>query len=198
MSRIIMFKLLVVLLVSANLFAFGPCDKVFPDGVSYSPSETLCDGKAAIIVYGKFANSYSAVVRDCNNDDRDPCHKTAKTCAANSASPYKAQTVWKAVIFDPRKNIERKGQVFCLKERGDSQVYKLVRRITIKLQNPISNPNQIAKICLNTRTKAVRPVTILSTYGFKDRRGVGYSANVCRTQGYLNCNISYSKICPKY
>lgn len=192
-----MFRVIFLLVLSANVFAWGTCDKKTPDGVTYVPTLTQCEGKAAIILYGKFLTSFSAVVRDCNNDDRDPCHKTVNTCAANSASPYKAQTILKALIYNPRKDLNGQAQIFCLKERGDSKVYKLVRRITIKLRNPVRKPGDFFKFCLPSRVKTVNPVKILDVISSKSRKDVGYSS-ICKTQGYLDCNISYEARCPKY
>lgn len=187
----------VIAFLASPSFAFGPCTNAFPDGVSYLPSVPACRGKAAIAVYGKFINTFSAVVRDCNNDDRDPCNKGPKSCGSNFSSPYKAQSIVNAKIQRAGSERIQSARLFCLKERGDSAIYKLVRRITIKLVDPVRKPSDVAKICLKTRTSAVRPLTILETGAPRSIASTGYSA-VCKSQPYLACSVSYANICPSY
>ncbi len=188
---------LVVCLSPTASFAFGPCSKVVPDGVSFLPSVRECGGKAAVAVYGKFKNSYSVVVRDCNNDDRDPCNKGPESCGSNFSSPYKAQKIVPVKLQKVGTSRVQPGKLFCLKERGNSEIYKLVRRITIKLVNPVRKPADLPKICLSSRTKATRPVTILESGSARSVASTGYTP-VCDSQRYLACDISYANICPKY
>lgn len=167
-----------------------------PEGMSYLPSVPVCNGKAAVVLAGRYFNSFSVVVRDCNNNDRDPCHTHIGSCGTNQSSPFKVQKIYQATILD--KGRKKRAKVHCLREAGNSNVYKLVRRITVKLRNPAPRPQDIAKVCLRTRTRAVRAVTIVSTWGGRAVGSAdGYTA-ACRTQGYLNCSIEYEDICPKY
>ena len=175
--------------------AFGPCSYNMPQEVSYLPEVPACGGNAAVIVRGRYYNAFSIVVRDCNNNDRDPCHTDAQSCGTNQSSPFKTQKVVVARVLRNRKTSLAK--IHCLKERGSSEVYKLVRRITIKLRNPARSPYDIAKICLRTRTIALHPVEIISVLSERKSPLFGYSA-VCSTQGYLNCSIAYADICPNY
>lgn len=186
-----------ILLLSTPSFAFGPCSNIVPEGVSFLPSVDECGGKAAVAVYGKFKNSYSVVVRDCNNDDRDPCNKGASSCGSNFSSPYKSQKIVPVKLQKVGSNRLQAGRLFCLKERGDSAVYKLVRRITIKLVNPVRRPADLPKICLKSRTKATRPVTIVESAAARNIASTGYTS-VCKTQRYLACDVSYANICPQY
>lgn len=175
--------------------AFGPCTNAFPEGLSYSPSVEACDGKAAVILFGPLRNSFSAVVRDCNNNDRDPCHSGEKSCATNASSPFKAVKIVRGKVL--RNDRQYDATIHCMRERGDSEVYKLVRRITVKKVNPVRKSSDVLKVCLRTRTSPVRPVTIVSTTSFRIPGNTGFN-NACSTQGYLNCSIAYSDVCPAY
>jgi hypothetical protein len=181
---------------TSTAFAFGPCMPYMPTGMSYLPSVPVCNGKAAIVLSGKYFNSFSAVVRDCNNNDRDPCHTNVGSCGTNASSPFKVQAKYEARIKEGKKT--KRARINCLKEAGDSYVYRLVRRITVKLRNPARLPSDIAKVCLKTRTKAVRPVEILSTWGGRSVLGLEGYTPACRTQGYLDCSLAYADICPTY
>lgn len=180
----------------ANMaLAFGPCTNRFPEGLSYSPSLEACDGKAAVILFGPLRNSFSAVVRDCNNNDRDPCHSGPTSCATNASSPFKAIKIVRGKVS--RNDRQYDATIHCMRERGDSEVYKLVRRITVKRVNPVRKSSDVLKVCLRTRTSAVRPVTVVSTTSFRIPGNTGFN-NACRTQGYLNCSIAYEDVCPAY
>lgn len=183
-------------IVSSHVaLAFAPCSNAFPEGLSYSPSVEACDGKAAIILFGPLRNSFSAVVRDCNNNDRDPCHSGPTSCGTNVSSPFKAVKLVRAKVSREGKQYD--ATIHCMRERGDSEVYKLVRRITVKKVNPIRNSSDILRVCLRTRTSAVKPVTIVSTSSFRLPGNSGFNS-ACRTQGYLNCSLAYRDVCPAY
>lgn len=194
------YKLLILSLVTtsipASAFAFGPCSNNFPSDVSYMPTVAACGGKAAVLVMGRYYNSFSTVVRDCNNNDRDPCDKGPQSCASNFSSPFKAQKIIRARVGQGSRT--RDARMFCLKESGSSDVYKLVRRITIKLVNPVRKPSDVAKICLRTRTSPVRGITILSTSASKVISNTAYTSKACDQQPYLACDYSYASICPRY
>jgi hypothetical protein len=51
--------------VSGKAYAFGPCQARMPVNMSYMPSMQVCNGKAAMVVSGKFYNAFSIVLRDC-------------------------------------------------------------------------------------------------------------------------------------
>ena len=192
-----LFLLSILFLVSTNLFAFGTCSNKFPSDVSFLPEVEACGGKAAIVVMGKFYTTFSAVVRDCNNDDRDPCNKGPKSCGSNESSPYKAQSIIRAQVKQGEKI--RNARLFCMKESGNSEIYKgIVRRITIKLKDPVTKPADVAKICLKSRSVATNPVEIVSVLVSKDISKTGYTSTPCSTQAYLACDTSYAKICPGY
>ena len=186
------------LLFSKSAFAFGPCDGTFPRGVSYEPALAECGGKAAIILSGKFLNSFSVVARACDNGDRDPCYKNDDSCGTNSSSPFKMQKTIEAVIQGSDSSVPAK--IHCLKEAGDSKVFKMVRRITIKRRDPVLNPaTDVFRLCLPSRTVARRPVTILSVGREKPATNFGYTPS-CATQKYLGCNLdkAIERICPAH
>ncbi len=179
--------------------AFGPCLKKMPKEVSYIPKLAQCGGKAAVVVAGSFYNSFSIVARDCANGDRDPCHRQIGGCGTNASSPFKVQKIINASVvpLGAGPKVEAvPANIHCLKEAGDSLVYKLlVRRITIKLRNPARNPNDIAKICLPSRAKAINPIEIRrvgAARGINDSLGI---TRACYTQGYLNCPFYKSHLC---
>ena len=174
--------------------AFAPCSPFFPDGLGYIPSVSQCNGRAGIVVWGELKNAFSVVVRDCKNNDRDPCNKSDASCGSNFSSPFKAQSIIPVTIQRQGQNRVRQARLFCMKERGDSEVYKLVRRITIKKVNPVRRDSDIARICLSTRTRAVRPLTIVSAGTPRSIAGTGFSP-VCNSQPYLACDFSYERIC---
>lgn len=187
--------LVAILCLPLGAWAFGPCSNTYPAGVAYLPNPSECGGKAAIVLWGKYTNSFSAVARDCNNNDRDPCHTEANSCGTNQSSPFKAQKILSVKLrYSGRKYA---GKVHCLKESGDSEVYKLVRRITIKVTNPVRSSADLLKLCLKSRTTATRKVKILSVQSVRVLPNYGWTS-VCATQGYLNCPLAYADICPQY
>jgi len=192
----ITFAATVSLLVSTQAFAFGPCARTFPKNVSYIPELEQCGGKAAIILSDSLRNSFSVVVRACDNGDRDPCHKNADSCGTNASSPFKVQKTIAATVNREGEILPAK--IYCLKERGDSNVYRMVRRMTIKRVNPVRNPSKdVLKICLPSRIRARNPVTIVSTGAISGVGNTGYNA-ACATQKYLGCDINaaVNRICP--
>lgn len=184
------------LLATTQAFAFGPCSRTFPKNVSYIPELEQCGGKAAIILSDSLRNSFSVVVRACDNGDRDPCHKNADSCGTNASSPFKVQKTIQATVNREGEILPAK--IYCLKERGDSNVYRMVRRMTIKRVNPVRNPSKdVLKICLPSRIRARNPVTIVSTGKISGVGNTGYNA-ACATQKYLGCDINaaVNRICP--
>lgn len=200
MSTLKKIIILVSILLSASVeqaMAFGPCLPSVPPDISYLPSVPICGGKAALVMMGKYQGAFSAVMRDCNNNDRDPCHTQAGTCGTNSSSPYKVIKIVDATV---KKSNGKKvtAKINCFREAGNSAAFALVRRFTVKLKNPATSPSDIEKVCLRSRTLAANPVKILTTGKVRiPSDGTGW-VPACKTQGYLNCSLSYSSICPKY
>lgn len=177
--------------------AFGPCKKQFPAGVSYLPSVSQCDGKAAIVLSADLKNSFSVVVRACDNGDRDPCYNYlgVRSCGTNASSPFKVQKTIDAVI--ERQGVQTSAKIHCLKEAGNSKVYKMVRRLTIKRVDPVRNPaKDVYKICLPSRTRAFNEVTIVSTGAVKLAGSTGFNA-ACPSQRYLGCDLdaAIARVC---
>ena len=192
LSFLVLFAALLLPFSSAS--AFGPCVEKIPNDVAYSPSLKECGNRAAIILAGRYYNSFSAVVRDCNNNDRDPCNKGETSCGTNRSSPFKVQRKLVGTGLFTRSNKIKKIRIHCLREAGTSEVYKLVRRMTIKLKNPVRSPADVAKLCLKTRTLEINPVEVVTAKVERFSPNAGSTA-VCATQGYLDCDISYEAIC---
>ena len=186
---------LCVLLSVTDVYAYGPCQKWYPKGIAYLPKVSECGNTAAIAAWGDYYNLFSVVVRDCNNGDRDPCHGGTNSCGTNQSSPFKVQKILTAKLKYRSRTLN--GKVHCLKESGLSEVYKLVRRITVKLKNPVTSPSDVVKICLNSRTKASASISIKSVQSVRVLPVYGWTP-VCATQGYLNCTLTYKAICPQY
>ena len=179
----------VVSLVSPQAsFAFGSCSQSMPKSMSYYPSLSQCGGNAGVILTDNLINSFSVVVRACDNGDRDPCFKNADSCGTNASSPYKVQKTVNATVNRDGKTIPAK--IYCLHEPGTSLAYTAVRRITIKRVDPVSNPaTDVLKICLPSRKAIRNPVKIVSTGRVAGVGNTGYSAS-CATQKYLGCNLA--------
>lgn len=196
-ARVSGFVLLALGCITAQpAYAFGPCSRVFPEDVSYIPELNECGGKAAIILSDKLKNSFSVVVRACDNGDRDPCYRNADACGTNASSPFKVQKTIEATIN--REGTLYPATIHCLKERGDSSVYRMVRRLTIKRVNPVRDVNKdVFKICLSSRTRARNPVNIVSTGRVSGVGSTGYNAS-CATQKYLGCDLNavLARVCP--
>jgi len=137
---------------------FAPC--VCPNDVNrsiqYRPAVYECDGKAAVILSGRYFNSFSAVVRDGENRDRWP-REGMNGCSAferdvlalNKCSAFKAQKVLNVTSSDGRK-----AKVHCLGASGFSSLFKGVTRITVKLaDSPNSTNDPLARLCLRHPTR---------------------------------------------
>ena len=188
--------IVVFILGASDASAFGPCSRSFPKELSYYPTMSQCGGKAALIVTGRLKDSFSLVVRACDNGDRDPCFTSIHSCGTNASSPFKVQKTIEAIVDKDGEQVPAK--IHCLKEPGTSQVYRMVRRITIKRVNPVRNPStDVLRICLPSRTKVVNQLTIVSTGRVTNAGGTGYNSS-CQTQRYLGCNIeeAIQRVCP--
>jgi hypothetical protein len=138
---------------------FAPC--VCPNDVNrsiqYRPAVTECDGNAAVILSGRYLNSFSAVVRDGENRDRWP-REGMNGCSAferdvlalNKCSAFKAQKVLNVASGS------RKAKVHCLGASGYSSLFRGVTRITVKLaDSPNSSNDPLARLCLRHPTRAL-------------------------------------------
>lgn len=126
---------------------FKPCTcwRDAPRAVHYRPKLNQCKGNAAVILSGKYKNSFSVVVRDIENRDRWPlaglpgCGSDDVLAGLSKCSAFKTQRVIKGPVLN----------VYCLGASGNSDLFKQVTRITIKLRDlPGSNMDPLARICL--------------------------------------------------
>ncbi len=132
---------------------FKPC--VCPSSVTklvqYRPAVAECNGKAAIIVSGKYTSAFSVVVRDRENKDRWPAQGfngctpyETDVLALNKCSAFKVQKI--LGIEDPVADAE----VHCLGASGYSSLFRRVSRITIKLADvPDSHSDPLVRLCLS-------------------------------------------------
>ena len=127
------------------------CPQDVPSDVIYRPAAALCGGKAMVILRGPFFNSFSVVVRDNQNRDRWPVsgYGGCSFNLANSKSPPKRCSAFKA-SSDRRLTLNGiPSRVFCFPEKGTSRLWNDVRRITIKLENSAAS---IRRLCIGKAT----------------------------------------------
>lgn len=139
--------------------AFKPCvcPKDVTKLVQYRPAVKECNGRAAIILSGKYLSAYSAVVRDYENKDRWPpqgingCSVFERdTLGLNKCSAFKVQEVL------PIENEVADAEIHCLGASGYSTLFRKVSRITIKLADiPGSNSDPLVRLCLAGATEAL-------------------------------------------
>lgn len=134
---------------------FKPCicaDKV-PTTIKYRPSLAECGGKAAAILSGQFATSYSVVLRDKGNRDRWPasgyngCTSEETSKGLNKCSAFKCQKILKRSTSSVTTGAQ---QICCFGEKGTNQILGGASRLTIKLQDvPNSSSDPLVRVCLN-------------------------------------------------
>lgn len=193
---IALISVLSVFAYATSAFAFGPCQSRWPEEVSYHPIAKVCGGKAAVVVSGRYLNAFSIVARDCANGDRDPCHRGVGGCGTAYSSPFKVQKIVRAQVERDSDGKLIEANIHCLKEAGTSAVYKLlVRRITIKVNNPVRSPADVLKLCLSDRAKIIHKMNMVK---IRSQRvpfiNYGWTP-ICSTQGYLNCPYQKSRLC---
>lgn len=141
---------------SGGVFKPCVCAADVTKRVQYRPIVKECGRKAAIILNGRYASAFSAVIRDVENADRIPaksfingCTKYERdTLGLNKCSVFKAQKVLK--YEDERGTVS----VHCLGAPGNSAFFKRARRITVKLADkPNSSADPLARLCLYGPTK---------------------------------------------
>ncbi len=123
----------------------------------YRPAVKECNGKAAIVLSGKYLGVFSVVVRDRENKDRWP------TAGANGCTPFERDTLAlnKCSVFKVQKIIQAsdaKGEakVHCLGASGYSSLFSRVTRMTAKLADvPNSNKDPLVRWCVIAPGKAL-------------------------------------------
>lgn len=127
------------------------CARDVSKRILYRPSVAECKRNAAIILTGKYAASYSAVVRNNENADRIPANELINGCSVherdtlglNKCSVYKSQK--KILAEDERGQVT----VHCLGAKGSSSYFNRAQRITIKLSDSPNDSNDpLVRACL--------------------------------------------------
>ena len=121
--------------------------------MQYRPSVEECGGNAAIALTGKYANIFSAVVRDRDNRDRFPeAGSGYGGCSfelANSENPPNYCSAFKAQSVLRIGSGADRGRLYCLGASGYSTTFKNVARVTAKLADkPGSSEDPIVRWCL--------------------------------------------------
>lgn len=127
---------------------FKPCicfDRT-PEQIQYRSSLAECGGKAAAILSGRLASSFSVVLRDKMNRDRWPasgyngCSAKETADGLNKCSAFKCQEVIKSAGQ----------QTCCFGEVGTSKILAGATRMTLKLKDlPNSKFDPLLRVCLN-------------------------------------------------
>lgn len=132
---------------TCNESVFKPCvcASKAPKSIQFRPSLKACGGKAAAILSGDFANSFSVVLRDRLNRDRFPatgfngCTAEEAALGPNRCSAYKCQKVIKS----------GGQQVCCFGGSGSSRLLSKATRMTIKLRDvPEDSSDPLVRVCL--------------------------------------------------
>jgi len=131
-------------------FRKAVCPSDVPREVSYRPRFKACGNKAAILMRGAFADSFSVVVRDSLNRDRFPLpgsgYGGCSKALADSVAPPRRCSAFKA-SKEFYQNINGvRNRVVCFPEAGNSRIFSDVRRLTIKVRNSAST---IRRFCMN-------------------------------------------------
>lgn len=131
-------------------FARCLCPEDVPSTVRYRPAVTECNGNAAALFDGQYADIFSVVVRDSQNRDRWPasgfngCSEALSTSESppNRCSAFKVQD-----SFNPGGGSVT---VYCFGASGYSDLFSDARRLTIKLaDDPNSNDDPLERFCLS-------------------------------------------------
>lgn len=132
---------------NCNESVFKPCicASKSPVDVKFRPSYSQCNGRAAAILEGSFARSFSVVLRDRENRDRFPatgfngCTAAQAALGPNRCSAYKCQKVIKTAG----------SMTCCFGAAGKSRILSKATRMTIKLKDSPNNTNDpIVRVCL--------------------------------------------------
>lgn len=139
-----------------NESVFKPCiyPASVPEEIKFRTRLAACGGKAAVILEGAWAGSYSVVLRDRLNRNRYPSfgyNGCSKELAGGESPPNKCSA------FKVQKKIRSKGKVIhCFGNKGSDKILAKASRLTIKLKDiPGSSTDPLARVCLtNFSTKA--------------------------------------------
>jgi len=132
---------------TCNESVFTPCicASKSPKDIVYRPRLKACGGRAAAILKGRFASSFSVVLRDRMNRDRYPsvgfngCTQEEADLGLARCSAYKCQKVIK----------EPGSQTCCFGASGRSRLLSKASRLTIKLKDvPGSSADPLVRVCL--------------------------------------------------
>jgi hypothetical protein len=126
---------------------FKPCICVedIPSQIKYRPSHAACGGRAAAILEGGYADSFSVVLRDSQNRDRVPavgyngCSQAEADLGLSRCSAFKCQST-----------IRTAGSyTCCFGEPGNSGILAGATRMTIKLADvPNATTDPLLRLCL--------------------------------------------------
>lgn len=138
-----------------NESVFKPCicPSVVPKDIKFRPRLAACGGKAAVILSGEWASSYSVVLRDRLNRDRYPSSGYNGCTAAEAGGEAPPN---RCSAFKVQKKIRNKRNVtHCFGNRGSDKILAKATRLTIKLEDvPGSSLDPLARVCLqNFSTK---------------------------------------------
>lgn len=132
-----------------NESVFKPCicPAAVPEDIKFRSRHAACGGKAAVILEGPWASSYSVVLRDRLNRDRYPSfgyNGCSKELAGGESPPNKCSA------FKVQRKIRSKGKVtHCFGNRGTDKILAKASRLTIKLKDiPGSSTDPLARVCL--------------------------------------------------
>ena len=137
---------------NGSLFKPCVCAQDVSKSVQYRPAVKECNGRAAIILSGKYLDVFSVVVRDKMNKDRWP------ETGINGCNAYERDVLGlnKCSAFKVQKSIgvenaqDGDAEVHCLGASGYSKLFSRVTRITAKLTDvPGSNQDPLERLCLN-------------------------------------------------
>ena len=118
--------------------------------VQYRPSVKECNGNAAIILSGRYANSFSVVVRDTENRDRWPatgangCTPAQVNKGEGRCSVFKVQGKRHAFLASTGGT----ATVNCLGASGYSPLFRNVVRMTIKVNAVAGGGAPVDRLCL--------------------------------------------------
>ncbi len=132
---------------NCNESIFRPCicSAQVPAEIKYRPKLKACGGKAAAILEGDYASSFSVVLRDRLNRDRYPasgfngCSTAQANLGLAKCSAYKCQKI-----------MRRNGTyTCCFGASGSSSVLSKATRLTIKLRDvPNASTDPLMRVCL--------------------------------------------------
>lgn len=138
---------------AGSIFKPCICSSKVPNTIKYRPSLKECGGKAAAILFGEYANSFSVVLRDNQNRDRVPasgyhgCSQAETDAGLNKCSAFKCQVVLKTSSSSVGSGSQ---QICCFGESGRSPILAGASRMTLKIRDvPGSTFDPLLRVCLN-------------------------------------------------